>query len=369
MKKFCFKKVVVVCIFLLIMLCASISSSSGFKQDVESLFLNDGNVLYVGGIGPGNYSSIQGAIDDASPGDTVFVFDDSSPYYEHVSINKMINLIGEDKNTTVIDGTTNGNGVNISTDNVTIVGFTINNCSNGAGICLYSNNCIINDNIISYNIAGILIGIETYYGSDSYEPIVILSYGYNTITNNLIIGNKGLGIGLTGENNTINGNIISQTQYGIMLMFAVANNLSNNFISENEYGIFIIASYSNVIYRNNISKNEKLGVLLFCTSSDKILENNFIKNEQNAYFGQPILTRVRIIKKYFDLPINKSVWDGNFWNRPRLLPYKVPGYISLLFGFDSEPPYKVNIFQYDWHPAKKPYDISSNENIYLEGGI
>ncbi len=323
----------------------------------KTRFVNTGDVLYVGGNEAGNYTRIQDAIDNASDGDTVFVYDDSSPYVENIVINTSIYLLGEEKNTTVIDGATNGNGVNISADNVTIVGFTINNCSNGAGICLNSNNCIITDNIISYNIAGILIGIETYYGSDLNEPTVIFNFGYNTITNNLIVGNKGPGIGLTGENNTINGNIISQTQYGIMLMFAVANNLSNNFISENEYGIFIIASYINVIYRNNISKNEKLGVFIFCSSSDKILQNNFIKNGQNAYFNQPILTRIQIFKNFISFPIRRSIWNGNFWDRPRLMPCMVSGLISLIRGPIMEAPYHFNIFQFDWHPAKEPYDI------------
>ena len=42
------------------------------------------NTLYVGGTGPGNYTSIQSAIDDAINGDTVFVYDDSSPYNEQI---------------------------------------------------------------------------------------------------------------------------------------------------------------------------------------------------------------------------------------------------------------------------------------------
>ena len=63
-----------------------------------------GKTLYVGGSGEGNYTKIQDAIDDASDGDTVFVYDDSSPYYENVIVDKSINLIGEDKETTVVDG-------------------------------------------------------------------------------------------------------------------------------------------------------------------------------------------------------------------------------------------------------------------------
>jgi len=74
-------------------------------QNIEkpSLPTLRGNWLYVGGSGPGNYTKIQDAINASSDGDTVFVFDDLSPYYEHVSVNKSLKLLGEDKNTTIID--------------------------------------------------------------------------------------------------------------------------------------------------------------------------------------------------------------------------------------------------------------------------
>jgi len=65
--------------------------------------LNDnGRTLYVGGSGPGNYTSIQDAINDASDGDTIFVF--NGTYYENVIIDKSVKLVGENRNTTVIDG-------------------------------------------------------------------------------------------------------------------------------------------------------------------------------------------------------------------------------------------------------------------------
>ena len=62
----------------------------------------DGNILYVGGSGERNYSKIQNAINDASDGDTVFVYDDSSPYKENVIVDKSIKLLGENRNTTLI---------------------------------------------------------------------------------------------------------------------------------------------------------------------------------------------------------------------------------------------------------------------------
>jgi hypothetical protein len=67
-----------------------------------SIPFRSGNTLYVGGIGPGNYTSIQDAIDNASIGDTVFVY--NGTYYEIITIDKSINLVGEDRYNTIIDG-------------------------------------------------------------------------------------------------------------------------------------------------------------------------------------------------------------------------------------------------------------------------
>ena len=119
--------------------------------------VSDGTIFYVGGSGEGNYSRIQDAIKDSSSGDTVFVYDDSSPYLENVVIDKSITLVGEDKTSTEINGSSLDNSldtVTVITDHVTIDGFRITDnhgyhyqaAVNIKGNFTSLSNCIINGN-------------------------------------------------------------------------------------------------------------------------------------------------------------------------------------------------------------------------------
>jgi len=131
-----------------------------------------GDTLYVGGSGPGNYTSIQEAIDDSSDGDTVFVYDDSSPYNESIDVNKSIKLIGENRETTIIEGHIDvlTNWVNISEftiqrglhifscNNINITGNRITDTYFSMGIWLTAtSNIIIRFNTIHNNIFGLVV--------------------------------------------------------------------------------------------------------------------------------------------------------------------------------------------------------------------
>ena len=69
-----------------------ISSTSSTMRKKYTVPISSGDILYVGGSGPNNYTRIQGAINDANNGDTVFVYDDSSPYIEGIVIDKRMCL-------------------------------------------------------------------------------------------------------------------------------------------------------------------------------------------------------------------------------------------------------------------------------------
>ena len=100
------KTVLVIGIIFLLVCVSFTGSTNSLSMSKSQTFTFEGNILYVGGSGEGNYTSIQDAIDDASNGDTVFVLDDSSPYQmtTWLTIEKSINLIGENRDTTVISG-------------------------------------------------------------------------------------------------------------------------------------------------------------------------------------------------------------------------------------------------------------------------
>ena len=123
------KKGVVVSVILLFVSVSVISSTGTVveKKYIKPTFYN-GNILYVGGSGPGNYTRIQDAIDNASNGDTVFVY--TGIYYEHVRVKKAIKLIGENRDTTVIDANGSSRPVYLIVGDVTVTGFTLQNSGN-----------------------------------------------------------------------------------------------------------------------------------------------------------------------------------------------------------------------------------------------
>ena len=319
-----FKKII--CLVIIYFLIASGASSlltiaQDMNGEFENYFSNENflsyipnidfeDYLYVGGIGPGNYSKIQDAIDNSSDGDTIFVYDDSSPYYENIVIDKTINLIGENKNTTIIDGKNLSFVVIISADNVKISGFTIQNSKN-VGIKLLSSFNTIFGNIIKncgkddgraiyanppaeYNTISENLLIDNDLGISIWGMTAVLT-NY-TITNNTILNCYTTGIVLGGtedcvvSGNTIfNHNLVNDERCsGIYVTYLCIRNI----ISENTIvkpanvckGIMIDEScYQNSIYENTIT-DHMWGMWLGRGFYDnQIYKNNVVNNTYGMY--------------------------------------------------------------------------------------
>ena len=264
-----------------------------------------------------------------------------------------ITLKGENKETTVINGSDSEIVFSISSDNVILSGFTILNHGNylypASIIFIQSNYNVISGNIIKVN---------------NDDSGINISYSeYTTISGNIITCNTaeswsaififGMGIHIyEGKNNNISRNIIKNFSSGIV--FGYSNNYSiyGNTLIDNTFAINPAGfSINDVISLNNIS-GSLFGIYALNCFNYKIIKNNFIGNlYRNAGFGYYSFEFFVFGFKYRSIRDIRSTikWDGNYWNRPRIFPKPIRGEL---------PPYGIiPWFQFDWHPAQEPYDI------------
>ena len=250
----------------IIILMLGVNIGSTFAGDVDVKTMSsvsfDGNTLYVGGSGPNNYTTIQSAIDDSVDGDTVFVYDDSSPYVEHIIVNKSIALIGENKNSTTIDGSDDSEVVvQILADGVSVSDFTIQNYGDEA-IDVLSNNTVISNNNIGPDLTG-----YSGYGIRLYHS----------------------------DGNVISDNFISNTFTGITILYSSDNFISSNHFHSNLYdSIRLQDSTGNVISENSILSGNfgalsYSGIQLTDSNNNTISSNNIVSNFDdffdNSYSG------------------------------------------------------------------------------------
>ena len=320
------------------------------QETEKPLPTSRGNWLYVGGSGPGNYTTIQDAVDAATNGDTIFVFDDSSPYYEKIDIGKSINLIGENHNTVIdgMNGMATGISVHHDADYVTINCFSIINFD-GSGIDIFGNNVIIsNIHFINHRFGLMLTQTKN-----------------NIVSNNLFKNCRWCGINLQdASNNIISQNEITGCDDGITFSaHSLDNIISNNEITNNNDGIYFNAYTSvnherdeliknTIVQYNNITDNS-IGINIFGRFKNGVIKNNnFIENNISVYYRIFLFQRLRI--------------NANFWGETQLSYKVIPGYCLIYLyskGFPMEhtPPVPVflripkNVF--DLRPALEPYDI------------
>jgi len=260
------------------------------QETEKSQQASRGNWLYVGGSGPGNYTKIQDAIDNASDGDTVFVYDDSSPYIENIKIYKEINLLGEDKNSTEIECFDPDVGlIDITTaDFITISGFTLSKSGNGylsAGLQIYSSFNTISGNIFEDNEIGISLytpchscKIYDNIFQNNINGIANQDSSFNDIYNNSFLSNT-IGIVIfDGIENIIANNTFMNGDWGILLA-GNSNKVVDNVIISNGARIEISDCSNNEIFRNNIRLSSHYGIRVpFKGENNKIKNNSLQQN-------------------------------------------------------------------------------------------
>jgi parallel beta-helix repeat protein len=248
---------------------------------LESNIVSAGTTWYVGS-GLGNDSStITGGIALASDGHTVFVY--AGTYAENVVVDRSINLTGEYKDSTIIDGG-GGNGIHVITDYVNITGFTVTN-SNYALYLQPSSNSTISNNNISGNSYGLHIresSADNIVSNNtvSYNSVngIYFSKVYNTIIeNNIISQSGGNGIYLLAQsfNITISENKIFENSRGINHISSANCTISSNNISRNNYGIWVSNAVNSTITLNNLYSNIFFGMTFTSSNDDTSNENQW----------------------------------------------------------------------------------------------
>jgi hypothetical protein len=140
---------------------------------------------------PDDYSTIQQAVNAASPGDTIIVRDGS--YTENVDVNKQLTIQSEHGSASTIVQANNSNDhvFEVTVDWVNISGFTVQGATGlgKAGIYLETgvDHCTISGNNASNNEYDIHLSFLCNYNTITNNIAWLFMYGlcnYNTITNN-----------------------------------------------------------------------------------------------------------------------------------------------------------------------------------------
>ncbi len=352
----------------------------------------DGNILYVGGSGPNNYTNIQDAINDAEDGYIIYVYpgiyNQTFVYPEYFNttvvavVNKSISLIGIERNggkpTINAKG---GIGFLILANNCTVEGFklfhariVVNNCINtliknneitgkftGLQVWKSTNFVIINNSIT--NCGSYAMEIFGSYQKRrgkfiiSHNKIIDNGYGidvsYNdngNISFNYILSNEEGGISLDTCNNvSIFNNTIGYHEYpGIQLMECSNCTVAKNEIYGNGAGIMLQAityrdkpAHDNVITKNNIYSNSVGIYIEMFVGKNYITYNNF-DNKINAYF------------QFWARPY-RNIWLHNYWNNWHLsIPKPITGHLTLIIGSFG---FVIPWLMFDWCPAMEPHKV------------
>ncbi len=176
-----------------------VEKHSTIKDDTN--FFNSymrGNILYVGGSGPSNYTNIQDAIDEAIAGDKVFVF--GGIYEEDIELKDGVDVIGEGADVTTIKGTSSDVNVVTATNvnDAIFSGFTISitrpTAGSGCSILIEMSSFNIHHNIIRDAGIGISLMIDSdvlinnnVFYTDFGGIAILNDQSSPTIKNNIIM--------------------------------------------------------------------------------------------------------------------------------------------------------------------------------------
>ena len=222
---------------------------------------------------PDDFSTIQEAINIADEGDTIFV--KSGMYHENVRVNKSIVLVGENVDTTIIDGNPPEGfriPIKIENSNVSVSGFKL----------LYGYTGITVGEVKFCNISGNRI-------AGNQHGITLVGTSFSNVTRNYFEQIRlSSAIQLSYSNfNLVNGNYIDNCTEGIQIwQYSTNNTVTENTIKNcDDVALRLQYADNNTIARNDIS-NCGLGTSIYVANNNSITKNNYINNDESLPSGE-----------------------------------------------------------------------------------
>jgi len=239
-------------------------------QLYDEVFVDDDYDSSTPGWGEDHFDNIQSGINAVNESGYAYV--NNGIYSENIFIGKTLNLIGENKETTIIEGMTGQNTVTITTNSAVIEGFTIKHSNALSGM----------------GDSGIVI----------YEE----SNG-NEIFNSIITENK---------------------EYGILIIGSCHNNIHDNDIISNGFGVGLtnpgdinINPCDNIVSNNKIANSDSVGVYASFAGNNHIRDNEFENNCKSVN-----IPGINPNAFFISEPKRNNEWRGNRWDHSnkRIVP-------------------------------------------------
>jgi len=239
-----------------------------FLVCVLALVLSDqaeGETLYVDDDGGADFQRIQDAVDNATEGDVIRVYE--GVYNESVLVDRTLSLVGNGSANTTIDGGGVGNVVRVRADWCNVSGFRVVKSYSGfwfGGIKLESDhNRLLGNNCSGHANAGIYLNgadhnvIEKTVCYSNDIGIVLEWSDLNVFTNSDFSGNDREGIFLDDSDSNIIRNVTcsGNGDYGIYFDMSEHNELDNNTFNDNgEYALYFSKNElnGNIVSRSNV---------------------------------------------------------------------------------------------------------------------